>query len=118
MVKGVAVVWMPAEDFDRAVGFYEGTLGLEVTMREDGWAELDANGLTIGINGRESAGAGTEGGPVVTFRPEGGLDATVAALKDKGVAFPAEASEHPWGRLATFKDSEGNNLQLYEPPKR
>jgi len=25
-------------------------------------------------------------------------------------------SEHEWGRVATFKDSEGNDLQLYEPP--
>ena len=28
----------------------------------------------------------------------------------------AEISEHDWGRVATFKDSEGNDLQLYEPP--
>ncbi len=30
--------------------------------------------------------------------------------------FLAEISEHDWGRVATFKDSEGNDLQLYEPP--
>jgi len=30
---------------------------------------------------------------------------------------PAGISEHPWGRVATFKDSEGNDVQLYEPPK-
>ena len=37
-------------------------------------------------------------------------------LKGKGVEFAAEISEHEWGGVATFKDSEGNDLQLYEPP--
>ena len=27
-----------------------------------------------------------------------------------------EISEHAWGRIATFKDTEGNDLQLYAPP--
>ena len=40
----------------------------------------------------------------------------VEGLKGKGVEFSAEVSEHEWGRVATFKDSEGNDLRLYEPP--
>ncbi len=80
------------------------------------WAEIDASGLNIGLNGRESEGAQSDGGPVITFQPEGGLDAAVEALRGKGVHFPAEFSEHDRGRVATFKDSEGNDLQLYEPP--
>jgi predicted enzyme related to lactoylglutathione lyase len=24
-------------------------------------------------------------------------------------------SEHPWGRIVTFKDPDGNDLQLYTP---
>jgi predicted enzyme related to lactoylglutathione lyase len=86
-------------------------------QKEDGpWVEVDANGLTIGLNGREPGGTGVEGGAVVTFQPEGGLDETVSSLKEQGVAFPAGISEHDWGRVATFEDSEGNNIQLYEPP--
>ena len=37
-------------------------------------------------------------------------------LTDLGVTFEGEVAEHPWGRIATFKDSEGNDLQLFEPP--
>jgi predicted enzyme related to lactoylglutathione lyase len=77
---------------------------------------VDANGLTIGLNGRESSGAGVEGGPVVTFQPEASLEGTVEDLRGQGVDVPAGISEHPWGRVATFKDSEGNDIQLYEPP--
>jgi predicted enzyme related to lactoylglutathione lyase len=85
-------------------------------IKQDGhWAEVDANGLNIGLNGREPQGAHADGGPVITFQPEAGIEAPVEDLKGKGVQFPAEISEHDdWGRVATFKDSEGNDLQLYE----
>ena len=70
----------------------------------------------VGLNGREPRGAQTGGGPVITFQPEAVLDTLVEDLKDKGAEFLAEICEHDWGRVATFKDSEGNDLQLYEPP--
>jgi predicted enzyme related to lactoylglutathione lyase len=116
MIQGVAVVWMPVEDIERAKGFYRDTLGLQITNEDGEWAEVDAKGLTIGLNGREPSGAGAAGGPVVTFQPEGSLDEAVSNLKEQGVEFPAEISEHDWGRVVTFKDTEGNDLQLYEPP--
>ena len=116
MFRGVAVVWMPVQDIERAKGFYRDTLGLQITNEDGEWAEVDANGLTIGLNGREPSGAGATGGPIVTFQPEGSLEEIVSNLKEQGVKVPAEISEHPWGRVATFKDSEGNDLQLYVPP--
>ena len=116
MLEGVAVVWMPVQNIERAKGFYKDTLGLPITNEDGDWAEVDANGLTIGLNGREPSGAGVEGGPVVTFHPEASLQATVEDLQGQGVEVPAGISDHPWGRVATFKDSEGNDIQLYEPP--
>jgi predicted enzyme related to lactoylglutathione lyase len=116
LLRGVAVVWMPVVDIERAKSFYRDTLGLQITNEDGEWAEVDANGLTIGLNGREPSGAGATGGAVVTFQPEGSLEETVSSLKEQGVEVPAEISEHPWGRVATFKDSEGNDLQLYGPP--
>lgn len=118
MIKGVAHIWMPVEDIDRAVDFYENTLGLPVVNRDGPWAEVDASGLRIGLNGREPEGAGVEGGPVLTFQhDEGSLEEVVEDLKELGVEFPAGISDHDWGRVVTFKDSEGNDLQLYEPPE-
>ncbi|MBA2712465.1 MAG: VOC family protein [Rubrobacteraceae bacterium] len=117
MLEGVAVIWMPVQDIERAKGFYGDTLGLTVTKEDGDWAEVDANGLTIGLNGREPSGAGGDGGPVITFQPEGGLEETLDDLKAQGVDVPAGISEHPWGRVATFKDSEGNDVQLYESPR-
>ena len=116
MASGVATVWLPVKDMKRAMDFYGGTLGLEVKRDSDEWSELDANGLMIGLNARESSGADGSGGALLTFQPDGGLDEEVSRLKDAGVSFVGDISDHPWGRIASFKDSEGNDLQLYEPP--
>ena len=116
MIEAVATVWVPVADIERAIGFYRDTLGLEVEKKDGDWAEVDANGLTIGLNGDESEGAGARGGPVIAFRPQEEIDSALRTLRERGVEVAAEVSEHPWGRVATFKDSEGNDLQLYEPP--
>ena len=101
-----------APAIERAKGFYRDTLGLQITNEDGEWAEVDANGLTIGLNGREPSGAGAEGGPVLTFQPEGGLEETLDDLKNQGVEIPAGISEHPWGRVATFKDPDGMRIAL------
>lgn len=117
MIKGVATVWVPVQQMDRAVTFYSETLGLTVDKMADGWAEVDANGLTIGLNAREPEGARGDGGAVITFAPDGDLEDTKRELEANGVVFTAEISEHPWDQIATFQDSEGNDLQLYAPPR-
>src|SRR3712207_8001177 len=104
MLKGVAVVWMPVQDIERAKGFYGNTLGLSITKEDGNWAEVDANGLTIGLNGRGPAGAQSEGGPVVTFQPASSLEDTISELQNQSVEVPPAISEHPWARVATFKD--------------
>jgi predicted enzyme related to lactoylglutathione lyase len=116
MVKGVANVWVPVRDIQRALAFYQNALEFSVIKRDGPWTEIEADGPNIRLNGREPEGAQAGGGPVITFRPEAGLEAAVEELKGKGGGFPAEISEHEWGRIATFRDSEGNDLQLYEPP--
>jgi predicted enzyme related to lactoylglutathione lyase len=116
MVEGVAAVWVPVKDMERAAAFYADSLGLKVDRVDESWAEVDANGLLLGLNARESEGAGSDGGPVISFQPDGDIDEAKRDLERRGVEFAAEISEHPWGRIATFKDSEGNDLQLYSPP--
>ncbi|WP_111510090.1 VOC family protein [Mycobacterium kyogaense] len=116
MASGVATVWLPVKDMKRALSFYGDTLGLEVKKETDEWSELDANGLMIGLNARESSGADGSGGALLTFQPDGGIEDEVSRLEGEGVSFVGGISDHPWGRIASFKDSEGNDLQVYEPP--
>jgi predicted enzyme related to lactoylglutathione lyase len=117
MVHGVSVVWLPVTDIGRAVDFYSGTLGLDVRDQQEQWAELETGGLTIGLNARDEESPAGEGGAVVAFRPQGSLEDAVQELSGKGVEFAGDISEHPWGRVAVFKDPDGNDLQLYTPPE-
>ncbi|OBJ59268.1 VOC family protein [Mycobacterium sp. 1423905.2] len=116
MASGVATVWLPVTDMNRAVKFYGDVLGLEVRQQSDEWTEVDAGGLTVGLNARETASGSSGGGAVISFRPDGGIEDEVSRLQDAGVEFSGGISEHPWGKIAPFKDSEGNDLQLYAPP--
>lgn len=116
MASGVATVWMPVDDMSRAVKFYSETLGLTVKNEGDDWSELDANGLMIGLNGREATHGSGSGGAMLTLQPDGDLFDEVVRLSDAGVEFAGDVAQRPWGKIATFKDSEGNDLQLFEPP--
>ena len=116
MADSVATVWMPVDDMGRALKFYGEVLGLTVKNEGDDWSELDAGGVTIGLNAREDTHRGGTGGAVLTLNPSGDLFDEVVRLTDAGVEFAGEVSQHPWGKLATFKDTEGNDLQLFEAP--
>ncbi len=116
MVAGVSNVWVPVEDMDRALRFYRDVLGLTVKMESPEWSELEADGLSIGLNARESASGAGAGGAVITFQPSGGIEAEVEELTGKGATFTGGVSSYEWGSVAPFKDSEGNDLQLYAPP--
>ena len=116
MLKGVAAVWLPVTDMDRAVAFYHDTLGFAVTDHDDDWSSLDANGLLLGLNGSPQESPHGDGGAAIAFQAEGDLEQEVARLKDAGVEFPDEISEHRWGRIVPFKDPDGNDLQLYAAP--
>jgi hypothetical protein len=43
------------------------------------------------------------------------IEATLAALRAKGVEAAEPVSEQPWGRLASIKVPGGDVLRLYEP---
>ena len=117
MAKNVATVWVPVDDMRRAIGFYADTLGLDLKSEGEDWSEIDAGNLMIGLNAREGTSAHADGGAVITFTPDGGIDAEVERLTAAGVQFTGGISDHSWGRIAPFKDTEGNDLQFYAPPK-
>jgi predicted enzyme related to lactoylglutathione lyase len=117
MIKSISAVWLPVEDMSRALKFYGETLGLEVAEHDGDWSEVTVDGQRIGLNAKPSESPSGDGGALIAFRPDGELEDEVQRLKDAGVEFSGDISEHPWGRIAPFKDPDGNDLQLYAPPK-
>lgn len=112
----VSIIWYPVSDIGPAVTFYRDKLGLTLRDQQEEWAELEIQGLKVGLNAHEGEETPGNGGGVLALRPKGGLDAAMQELQGKGVPFTGGVSEQPWGRLATFQDPDGNELQLYEPP--
>ena len=113
MIDGIAVVWLPVSDMDRALEFYGDTLGLDIEQQEDDWSMVVAGSVRIGLNGRAEEVSGGEGGAIIAFATAD-IEESVSELRAAGVDIAGDVSEHPWGKVATFRDPDGNELQLYE----
>ena len=92
-------------------------LGFSVSEQGPDWSEVDANGVMIGLNGREAAGHGG-GGAVISFQPDGDLDAEVAPSQRAKVSSSRVTSATTSGAASPRSATpEGNDLQLYAPPR-
>jgi predicted enzyme related to lactoylglutathione lyase len=118
MIKNVDFVGIPVANQERALAFYTKQLGFSVFTDQpfddtQRWIEL------------KIAGAQTR---VVLFTPKGhedrvgsfvsltfncdDLDKTYVELRERGVEFTSPPAKQPWGTMAMFKDSEGNQFVL------
>jgi catechol 2,3-dioxygenase-like lactoylglutathione lyase family enzyme len=108
-------VTVMVSDFERAVRFYAETLGLKLLMRAgDGWAQLAAPGLTIGLHapGPHGPRPGPSGGTSIGLQVDD-LDSAMAALRERGVAF-GDVTPGQGIRLAFFTDPDQTALYLWE----
>lgn len=112
------IVDVQAKDLNRAVKFYTEVLGLKCRIHEKDWAGIVVGDAEIHLY---VDGGVTEG---VEFYV-GDIDEEVRRLSALGVEFISgidkpsairidehNITEFPFGRLAYFKDSEGNELAL------
>jgi predicted enzyme related to lactoylglutathione lyase len=112
MIGVVDHVYYWTRDMDRAVAFYTDVVGLTLARREGNeWAELEAEPVRLALHGidDEMPGSGT-----VVFRVED-LDAARRGLEQRGAVFDAYLGEvGGFARFATFRDPDGNPVQLIE----
>lgn len=104
-------VTLMVSDFERSLTFYTQTLGLHQDERYGNeWAEVSLTGLTIGLHpaGEQTPDAGTSSIGLEVAD----IDAEVAALKAKGVAFMEEIRDSEMIRIIPFKDPDGHTLYL------
>ncbi|MFZ0882001.1 MAG: VOC family protein [Candidatus Acidiferrales bacterium] len=108
----VKVSWFGVDDFEGAKKFYGQVLGLKKTFEAQQWAEF------AGGEGEESIGiaanphAGKEPGATVVLDVND-IERERKRLESAGVKFEGKTEEIPGiVRLATFRDPDGNRLQL------
>lgn len=101
-------------DMDRAVKFYEDVVGLRL-LRRDGasWAEFEGGPVRLALHGSVEGHPVEAGGATAVFAVDD-LDAARAELEDRGVEFGHAAEIGDWARYATFRDPDGNTVQIIE----
>lgn len=105
-------VYYWTRDLDRALTFYTEVVGLPLAHRAGGeWAELDAGPVRMALHRTddELPGSGT-----VVLRVDD-LEASRWTLEQRGAVFEEHVGEvEGYARFATFRDPDGNPVQLIE----
>jgi catechol 2,3-dioxygenase len=115
-------VHLKVSDLDRAIGFYNGVLGFEVTQRMGRSAAfLSAGGYHhhIGLNTWESHGgtpppAGATGlyHLAIRYPDRAALGEALRSLRDGGIALDG-AADHGVSEALYLRDPDGNGVELY-----
>ena len=113
MIGPIDHVYYWTRDMDVAVAFYRDEVGLELLRREGGeWAEFDGgNGVRFALHGTDDD---APAGGTVVLRVDD-LEGARRTLESRGVVFDAYVGEvEGYARFATFRDPDGNPVQLIE----
>jgi catechol 2,3-dioxygenase-like lactoylglutathione lyase family enzyme len=126
-----AVPTLPSADLDRSLEFYRDLLGFEVVHRDDGFAVLRRDTVTLNLwgatdeawrasldadkpvsSGTESFIAGTASCRIAVT----GIEELFAACRAHEIVHPNGAlAERPWGaREFTVLDPDGNGVTFFQ----
>ena len=115
MIKTVWCVTFCVSDLDRASRFYEETLGLEKKYQYSSYVGFECGGVEIGLIPKPSEEQKVSQLSASVELLVDDIEKSCKELREKGVRFVEELHEEPWGgRLATFTDPDGNNLQMVQ----
>lgn len=105
-------VMVSARDLEASIAFYR-TLGLNLIVKSDDYARFECvdGGSTFSLHLNPSA---TGVSDTLIYFERDDLDATVARLKAKGLAFETDPMDQPWRwREAYLRDPTGNLICLF-----
>jgi predicted enzyme related to lactoylglutathione lyase len=116
-ITEIAFASYPVTDIARARAFYEGVLGLTVTMENNmgnggHWIEYDIGATTLGI-GRAEGWKPSSDGCTVALEVED-FDSSIADLKNAGTPFRMGPFETPVCHMAMVSDPDGNTIIIHK----
>jgi predicted enzyme related to lactoylglutathione lyase len=119
LVTGVDFVSVPTSDFDAAVEFYGGVLGLpnSSTWQRPGQeavgAEFETGGVTIAVIPSERLGITFQANKVPIALHVEDVESARAELESRGVTFLADTIDSGVCHMAHFEDPDGNSLMIH-----
>ena len=112
MIKTVWSITFYVSDLKKATRFYETTLGLEKKYEFSSYVGFECGGGEIGLIPKPKEQSSGSSSTTVEFLVDD-VDRACAELKAKGVKFTSELHDETWGgRQASFKDPDGNILEV------
>lgn len=121
MFKEIGAVLFHSQDPARLVQFYQEVLGLTPSFGGDDGAEFQVGPVRVGLwQHSEIHGPARDPDRIIMNFLVDDCAAVYESLRSKGVEFIKSPTDEQWGsrvaRLATFRDPDGNLLQLLEFP--
>lgn len=118
MIKGLSTAGIWSEDMQKnLLPFYRDVLGMTVAVDTPEFVVLGTNpggpSVTLGTHS-EVKGKNTDPARHMVGLAVDDVRAEYGRLKAKGVEFVDEPTEFPQVTVATFKDPEGNYIQLLQ----
>lgn len=118
MLRGIHSVLIWTEEMQRLLPFYRDVLGLKAEMEAEGFVvfQPDADAAPQLAIGTHSEVAGRSRDPyrlMVNFRVDD-CQAEYERLSKQGVEFVRKPEKEDGVIIATFRDPDGNVLQLFE----
>ena len=111
----VAYCVLYVADLAAMTRFYAEVLGLPIAEQNARFVALGSGGAPLAL---ETGGPAVEGprgkerNPTLVQFAVADIEASVVALRARGVAFEGDIRRGPFGALAFFRDPEGNRLAL------
>ena len=118
MLTSFSHVMMYVNDVARAAKWYESTLGFKpVMVMAPHYGIMSHPQLNFRLDLHPDRQKNKVGGGAQVYFVTDDIDAEIKSLRAKGVSCDDPRSESGSPRFTGFRDSEGNELGLTEPPK-
>ena len=112
----IGVIMLGVKEMAPSLAFYRDQLGLKVNGVFEGFAFLDAGGVTLCLSEPLARGSASMLGAVEVVFSVPGVRAAYDALRAQGVVFthePRAVSGPMWA--ANFQDPDGHGLSVFGP---
>ena len=120
MISGLHTVVLQVSDLERALGFYEGRLGIRFRRVSDRAAQTEFDGAQLMLHVDHDptlAGKDRAAGMHLNFAV-GDVDGLYAKLRGMGSDSLEPPANRPWGRQFGVTDPDGYTVEFVGPSRR